>query len=329
MRITVLGAGAWGTALASRLAQHHEVILWARRETLISELRQTYINARYLPNTPLNPALQFHSDWNAALQFPQLIILATPIHALREVLTRLKSSEQDSTPLLCLSKGFEAEHWNLPHQLVSELWPELTHYGVLSGPSFAAEIALNKPAALTLAAPRKDFLLQWQPELKDNQLRIYPSEDVMGVELSGAVKNIMAIASGLGDGLKLGQNARAALITRGLAELTRLGLAMGGQPETFMGLAGLGDLVLTCTSQTSRNHQVGVQLALGKPLAQILTHIGHVAEGVKATQGALYWATHHQVELPITQGVAHVLTGQISPKEALAQLLERNPHHIP
>ncbi|NDU79800.1 MAG: NAD(P)-dependent glycerol-3-phosphate dehydrogenase [Ferrovum sp.] len=328
MRITVLGAGAWGTALASRLAQHHEVILWARRDTLISELRQTYINARYLPNTPLNPTLQFHSDWNAALQFPQLIILATPIQALREVLTRLKSSEQASTPLLCLSKGFETEHWNLPHQLVSELWPELTHYGVLSGPSFAAEIAQNKPAALTLAAPRKDFLLQWQPELKDNQLRIYPSEDVMGVELSGAVKNIMAIASGLGDGLKLGQNARAALITRGLAELTRLGLAMGGQPETFMGLAGLGDLVLTCTSQTSRNHQVGVQLALGKPLTQILTHIGHVAEGVKATQGALYWAKHHQVELPITQGVAHVLAGQISPKEALAQLLERNPHPL-
>lgn len=324
MRITVLGAGAWGTALASRLAQHHEVILWARRDTLISELRQTHINAHYLPNIPLNSALQFHSDWNAALQSTQLIILAVPIQALREILTRLKLSEQHATPVLCLSKGFETEHWHLPHQLVSELWPELTHYAVLSGPSFAAEIAQNKPAALTLATHQKDFLIQWQSELKDTQLRIYPSEDVVGVELSGAVKNIMALASGLGDGLKLGQNARAALITRGLAELTRLGLAMGGQPETFIGLAGLGDLVLTCTSQTSRNHQVGEQLALGRSLTQILAHIGHVAEGVKATQGALYWAKRHQVELPITQGVAHVLTGQLSPQKALAQLLERN-----
>ena len=326
MRITVLGAGAWGTALASRLAQRHDVILWARRDSLISELRQTHINTTYLPNTPLHPTLNFHSDWNTALQTSQLIILAVPIQALREMILRLRNDEYHTTPLLCLSKGFETENWYLPHQLIAELWPKLTHYGVLSGPSFAAEIAQNKPAALTFAAHKKDFLIRWQPELKDAQLRIYPSEDVIGVELSGAVKNIMALASGLGDGLQLGQNARAALITRGLAELTRLGLAMGGQPETFMGLAGLGDLVLTCTSQTSRNHQVGEQLALGKPLSHILAHIGHVVEGVKATQGALHWAKLHQVELPITQGVAHVLTGQLSPKEGLAQLLERNPH---
>ena len=262
MKLAVLGAGAWGTAISISLATRHAVTLWARDSQLAHQLATTRSNQRYLPGFTISDAVGITSELAAALEGCNLILIATTTAGLRPMLRQL-TAVGSATPLVWLCKGFETESAQLPHQIAAGELPKTTPCAVLSGPSFASEVARGLPAALTLAGNDAEFVSRVAHELHGHALRIYSSDDVIGVEVAGAVKNVMAIAAGISDGLGLGYNARAALITRGLAEITRLGLKLGGRLETFMGLAGAGDLILTCTGDLSRNRNVGLQLAQG------------------------------------------------------------------
>ena len=318
--IVVLGAGAWGTALAVAAAARQPVLLWARDAAQAAQMRRSRVNQRYLPQVPLPAALQISADASeaAAWSAQGLTVIASPMSALRERLLALPAGAQ----ALWLCKGFEAGSGALGHEIAAALRPELRS-GVLSGPSFAQEVARGQPSAL-VAASVDDTLCQSAVQaLHSDSLRIYTSDDPVGVEVGGAVKNVMAIATGIADGLHLGLNARAALITRGLAEMTRLGLALGARAETFMGLSGLGDLVLTATGDLSRNRQVGLMLASGLSLDDSLARLGHVAEGVYTAPTLLARAQGHGVEMPITAAVVAVLQGRLAPAQALALLMSR------
>ncbi|MEK7835541.1 MAG: NAD(P)H-dependent glycerol-3-phosphate dehydrogenase, partial [Pseudomonadota bacterium] len=296
MKLAVLGAGAWGTAISISLARRRSVVLWARDAQQAGEIAATRINRRYLPGFTVPDAVAVTAELAAALEACDMILVATTTAGLRPTLRRLAAAG-NTAPLVWLCKGFEAETAQLPHQIAaSEVPPELPR-AVLSGPSFAAEIARGLPAALTLASHDPEFAARVARELHGNAVRIYSSDDVIGVEVAGALKNVMAIAAGISDGLGLGANARAALITRGLAEITRLGLKLGGRPATFMGLAGAGDLVLTCTGDLSRNRNVGLQLARNIPLPEALRSLGHVAEGVPTARAADRLARELGVEM--------------------------------
>lgn len=323
MRIAILGAGAWGTALAVAFAENHAVTLWSRDAAHLVALRQEGQNRRYLPGQALPANLDFQADLTRLCVQAELAILAVPLVALDETVHQLGQRRND-LPLLWACKGIEAETGRLPHQIVQA---HITHHhwGALSGPSFASEVASGLPTALTLAAESASFSHHMVKVLHSPRLRLYSSQDVVGVEVAGALKNVMAIASGLADGLELGFNARAALITRGLAEITRLGMAMGGKQETFMGLAGLGDLVLTCTGPLSRNYQVGQGLSRKIPLETLLQQLGHVAEGVPTTAEALKLARQWGVDMPITETVNALLQGTLTAVHALKQLLARQP----
>ena len=316
-RIAVLGAGAWGTALAAVLCARHAVTLWARDGAQADAIARERRNRRYLPEIELPAALAVSALWPEGAD---LLIAATPVAGLREVAARAAGA-----PLLWLCKGFESGTGLLPHQVVAEARGKRGPSGALSGPSFALEVARGLPCALTLAAADAAFARSSAGALHGGRLRVYYSSDLVGVEVGGAVKNVMAIAVGIADGLGLGQNARAALITRGLAEITRLGIALGGRAETFMGLAGAGDLILTATGDLSRNRRVGLELARSRPLAEILQALGHVAEGVHTAREVLRLAARHRVEMPITQAVSAVLEGRLAPPEAVEQLLARDP----
>jgi glycerol-3-phosphate dehydrogenase (NAD(P)+) len=251
-------------------------------------------------------------------------LIATPTSGLREVLGRLRAARSDQ-PVIWACKGFEQASGKLPHQVAAEVLGERAGCGALSGPSFALEVAQGRPTALTLAAGNAEFAKRFARGLHHPTLRVYFSTDLAGVEISGAVKNVMAIAAGISDGLGLGLNARAALITRGLAELTRLGVALGGRPETFMGLAGAGDLILTCTGDLSRNRRVGLLLAQGAPLDAILKQLGHVAEGVYSASAVEALAAEKRVDMPITRAVCAVLFRGTPPRDAVQELLARDP----
>jgi glycerol-3-phosphate dehydrogenase (NAD(P)+) len=322
MKIAILGAGAWGTALAVALAGKHSVVLWARDATLAADIGTRRRNTRYLPEISLPDAVTVTGE--LPLAGSDTVLIATPTSGLRDVL-ELARTLRPEQPLIWACKGFEQASGKLPHQVAAELLGKRAACGVLSGPSFALEVAQGRPTALTLAAADAEFAKRMARELHQTALRVYFSTDVMGVELAGAVKNVMAIAAGIGDGLELGLNARAALITRGLAELTRLGSALGGRAETFMGLAGAGDLILTCTGNLSRNRRVGLLLAKGEPLTAILKQLGHVAEGVHSARAVEALAAEKGVEMPITRAVCAVLFRGASPLEAVQQLLARDP----
>ena len=279
MNIAVLGAGAWGTALAISLSARHRVTLWARDAEQVAAMSASRLNLRYLPEIPLPQELHLTADLNAALADAELILLVVPIAALRKTLCRIAELPVP-IPVIWACKGFEADTAQLPHQVVAEILPQNFPRGVLSGPSFALEVARGLPTALTLASGDGEFARQTAQSLHHARLRIYSSTDVVGVEVGGAVKNVLAIAAGISDGLGFGHNARAALITRGLAEMTRLGLKLGGNAETLGGLSGAGDLILTCTGDLSRNRRVGMLLAQQQALPDILRQLGHVAEGV-------------------------------------------------
>lgn len=324
MNIAVLGAGAWGTALAASLAGCHKVSLWARNPAQVAEMNSTRANSRYLPEVPLPDALGFSSDLESVLAGASLALAVVPSGALRPLLREL-ARLAPGLPVVWACKGFEAGSRKLPHEVVAEELPAHTPCGVLSGPSFAREVALGLPTALTLASRDQEFSRQTALALHSSRLRVYASNDVAGVELGGAVKNVLAIAAGISDGMGFGHNARAALITRGLAEITRLGLALGGHQETFMGLAGMGDLILTCTGDLSRNRRVGLQLAQGKSLEAILRDLGHVAEGVNTAREAVELAREQQVDMPITQAVYQVLYQGLAPRAAVEGLLNRVP----
>ena len=324
MKLAILGAGAWGTALAISLARAHDVTLWARNTTLAESLRATRNNARYLPGYALPAKIKIDELLTRAIAGAEVVISIVPTASLREV-TKLITRENNFAPLIIASKGFETGTGKLPYEVCAETLSPDAMIGVLSGPSFAQEVATGLPAALTLAAFNGEFASETARKLNGPRLRVYSSTDVIGVALGGGLKNVMAIASGISDGMGLGANARAALITRGLAETARLGQKLGGQTETFMGLTGLGDLVLTATGDLSRNRQVGLQLAQGESLEKILQRLGHVAEGVYSAREAAARATALKVDMPITQAVCDVIDGRASPREALERLLSREP----
>ncbi len=328
MNITVLGAGAWGTALAIQAAARHDVVLWARDAEQADAMAQSRCNARYLADVGLPESLRVFADRDAALLHAQggLTVIATPMAALREQLATLP----DDRSVLWLCKGFEAATaeariaaGSLGHEIARAVRPGVP-CGVLSGPSFALEVARGQPTALVAASADAALSAAAVAAFHGDALRVYTSTDVVGVEVGGAVKNVMAIAVGILDGLpEAGLNARAALITRGLAEMTRLGVALGAQVETFMGLSGLGDLVLTATGDLSRNRRVGLLLAAGLPLTEVLRSLGHVAEGVLSAPTVLARAQPLGVDMPIAQAVVDVLQARITPPEAVARLLSR------
>ena len=318
-RVAVLGAGAWGTAISVVLAARLDVTLWARDAAQAELIATTRRNQRYLPGVEIPRRVLVTDD--AAKASGDLSLAATPVAGLREVLEKIPNA----TPVVWLCKGFEEESGLLPHQIAEQALGTQARCGALSGPSFAEEVARGLPCALTLASRDAAFAQQAAALLHGGRMRVYYSADLVGVEIGGAVKNVMAIAAGISDGLGLGYNARAALITRGLAEITRLGAALGGAPETFMGLAGAGDLILTATGDLSRNRRVGLELARGKPLRDILDGLGHVAEGVRSAREVARLAEKKNVEMPVTEAVNAVLEGQLAPAAAVDRLLSRDP----
>lgn len=324
MKLTVLAAGAWGTALAIAFAARHAVTLWSRDPALAARIDAGRENADFLPGHPLPDGLQVSSDFFAATHHADLLLIATPMSGLRPTLERLRA-EGVARPLLWVCKGFEAGSGLLPHQVVADVLGADAACGVLSGPSFAEEVAAGKPTAVSLAAHDLEFARHLAAELHARTLRIYAGDDLVGVEVGGAVKNVLAIATGVCDGLGLGLNSRAALITRGLAEIARLAEALGGRRETLMGLAGMGDLILTCTGDLSRNRRVGLAMAAGKTLAQAVEELGHVAEGVMTAREVERLATRLGVDMPISVAVAALLDGRISAVEAVEQLMSRDP----
>lgn len=325
MDIAVVGAGAWGTALAISAARHgRAVTLWARDAAQAQALSADRQNRRYLPGIGLPPGLRVASG---DLPPADLYVVASPMAGLRGWLTRLADQQ---VPVAWLCKGFEqpragsAAHGLLGHEIAAEVAPGLA-CGVLSGPSFAQEVARGQPTAVVAASEHAAVRDALVAAFHGSTLRVYANDDVAGVEVGGAVKNVLAIATGLCDGLGLGLNARAALITRGLAEMTRLGMALGARTDTFMGLSGLGDLVLTATGDLSRNRQVGRLLAEGRTLDQAVESLGHVAEGVYSARTVVQRAAALGVDMPISAAVVALLEGRLQPAQAIAELMGRDP----
>lgn len=328
MNVAVLGAGAWGTALACALAPRHPTVLYARDPVQLAELNARRVNARYLPGVSLPPSLTVVGDPEIALDHAgsDLAIIATPTRALRDVARQL-SRRSKRLGIAWLCKGFEEDASLLAHEVMrGELGERRTAQvtGPVSGPSFALEVARGLPTALTVAG-MPDFCERVTAALHGDALRIYSTDDVIGVEIGGAVKNVLAIATGISDALNLGLNARAALITRGLAEMSRLGTALGARAETFMGLTGIGDLILTATGELSRNRRVGLALGQGRSTAAALEDLGHVAEGVRSAHAVQSRARRANIEMPITDAVCAVLDGRLEPTAALDRLLAREP----
>ncbi|MDQ1921845.1 NAD(P)H-dependent glycerol-3-phosphate dehydrogenase [Massilia pseudoviolaceinigra] len=330
-KITVLGAGAWGTAVAIALAARHDVLMWGRNGGAMEAMAGARENSAYLPGCAFPAGLRVTADFDAALAHvlgtPEteapLLIAACPVAGLRPLLMQLKAHAISHIVWLC--KGFEGDTGLLPHQVVAEVLGSQVAGGALSGPSFAQEVARGLPCALTVASRSEMLRERVVSSVHGGNIRVYSCDDLVGVEVGGAVKNVLAIATGVADGLGLGLNARAALITRGLAEITRLGMALGGTPGTFMGLTGMGDLILTCTGDLSRNRRVGLGLAQGKPLDAIVAELGHVAEGVPCAKAVRALALKLGVDMPITNAVAGVLFDGGTPQAMLAQLLARDP----
>ena len=323
MNLTVIAAGAWGTALAITFSARHAVTLWTREEDVMHDMRIHRENKRFLPGFGLPENLRIADDFGAAIASADLLVVAAPLIGLRPTLRAIRETGQNR-PLLWVCKGFEAESAKLPHQVVREELGDAVTCGALSGPSFAEEVAKGLPVALTLASADLGFATATAQELHSARFRIYAGNDMAGAEVGGAVKNVMAIATGICDGLGFGYNARAALMTRGLAEIARLGVALGGQPQTFMGLAGMGDLILTCTGDLSRNRRVGLALAAGQKLPQILHDLGHVAEGVSTAREVSHLATTLGIEMPITQAINAILYHDVPAGEAVERLLSRD-----
>ncbi len=328
--VAVVGAGAWGTAFACHLASRAhatpKVVLCWRDAAVAGAADAARQNARYLPGVALPPSLQCTADLNLAAR-ADLLFLAVPVAVLPE-LVRALAATGARAPLVSLSKGFVSAPASpagvaLAHQVLAPMWP--APVAVVSGPSFAAEVARGLPTALTVAATDAALAEQVAVLVRGDAMRAYPSDDIAGVEVGGAVKNVLAIAAGASDGLEFGHNARAALITRGLAETARLVHAFGGRRETIMGLAGLGDLVLTCTGNLSRNRQVGLALARGEPLPDILAQLGHVAEGVGAARAVGALVHHLGIDMPICVAVDRVLHEGLSARDAVLALLQREP----
>lgn len=327
MNITVLGAGAWGTALAINLATRHAVTLWARNPAQVEAMRIGRSNDRYLPDCRFPDTLHPEADLRRALAGSHYLVVAVTVAGLRDTLRAVRGLGV-TIPLIWLCKGFERPEARLPHEVFAEEMGAAAG-AVLSGPSFAQEVAAGLPTALTLAAADRALAGAAAQALHGPALRVYSHDDVIGVEVGGAVKNVIAIAAGICDGLGLGLNARAALMTRGLAEMTRMGVALGGRAETFMGLAGVGDLVLTCTGDLSRNRRIGLALARGETAAAAQAGLGHVAEGVFTAGEVRRRARDRGIDMPITDAVCRVLERPGCAADVVRELLARDakPEH--
>ncbi len=330
MRVAILGAGAWGTALGQHAAIAHPVRLWTRDPAHAQAMRSERVNARYLPGVELRASIAPDADLGATLDWAcdaGLLVVATSVAGLRPTVSAIRAhfaGRAVPVPLIWLCKGLERDTGLLPHEVVAQEAPGLAG-GALSGPSFAQEVAAGLPVALTAASEEPAAGDAAVKAFHHGSARIYQSDDLAGVEIGGALKNVMAVAAGISDGLALGHNARAALITRGLAEIARFGVAQGARAETFTGLTGLGDLVLTCTGDLSRNRRVGLGLAAGKPLRQVLEELGHVAEGVACAPVVHRRGIELGVDLPIVAAVQAVLDGALGAREAVFSLLAREP----
>jgi len=337
MKVIFLGAGAWGTAMAVHAAKNplcSEVTLWSRSSELADDVQVSRCNKRYLKDVFLPPQLKVTASWDEAFSNASqdtLVVLATPVSGLSELVDHLLKTIDVPLNWVWLCKGLEPKTSAMPHQVIerelskSQLsFARQIRLGVLSGPSFAVEVAREMPCALTVASHAEELVLLTQKVFHSGRMRIYGSDDVVGVELGGAIKNVLAIATGISDGLGLGLNARAALLTRGLAEMMRLIIAMGGKSETTMGLTGVGDLILTATGDLSRNRQVGMQLASGKSLSDVLANLGHVAEGVRCAQAVSDLAANKKIDMPICQMVSEVLFRGLNPVDAVKLLMGRD-----
>lgn len=323
IKLAVLGAGSWGTALAATFAGHQEVTLWGRDSGRMAAMARDRENRRYLPGCALPAALSITSDLAEALDGVGLVLVVTPVKAFRETLECLHALAP-GVPAIWACKGLEAGSRLLPHQIFAQTLGAGAPGAVLTGPSFAAEVVRGLPTAITLASADIGLARQCAAWLHHPRFRIYAGDDVPGAEVGGAAKNVLAIAAGIADGMGFGSNARAALITRGLAEISRLGLALGGRRETLMGLAGMGDLILTCTGDLSRNRRVGLGLARGEPLAVVLEQLGQTAEGVSTAREVVALADQMGVEMPICAAVNQVLHHGLPARVAVEQLLARD-----
>ncbi len=324
MKIAVFGAGAWGTALARAFSASHDICIWSLEAEHVEEMRRTRENRRYFPGFTLPSSISLSSDLAATAEAADLHLIATPLAGLRETVRRIHALGLE-TPLIWACKGLEADSGKLAHEIVTEETRPDFPFGALTGPSFADEVGRNLPTAVALASFDAAFARKWGNALHQPRLRIYANNDLVGCEIGGAVKNVLAIATGLSDGLGFGLNTRAALLTRGLAEIARLAEALGGQRDTLMGLAGMGDLILTCTGDLSRNRQVGLALAAGKALDTILQELGHVAEGVPTAKAVVRLAQSCGVEMPVCEAVKGVLYDELPPLKAAELLLARDP----
>lgn len=319
----VVGGGAWGTALAHSLAMRdHDVCIWAREGDVVDHINHSHANPRFLPGAKISPRVRASSDIVSAISSAEFVLYAAPSHVLRQVAARTTTGVGEGATLVVATKGVERETLALMTDVVAQEVPG-RDVVALSGPSFALEVARGEPTALVAACAARGASTRVQQLLSCNNLRVYTSDDVTGVELGGALKNVMAVATGIAEGLGLGLNSRAALITRGLAEMRRLGIAAGARGETFAGLAGLGDLVLTCTGALSRNRAVGMEIGRGMPLEDVLAGKESVAEGIVTTTSAVALASRHGVDMPIVNAVARVLFGGWPPRDAIAELMGR------
>lgn len=324
-RVAVIGAGSWGTTVASIAAGSSNTRLWARRSDLAEAINTTHANPDYLPEHRLPDSLQATTDLEEAVDAANVVVMAVPSHGFREVFAGFADAVSPATPVVSLTKGIEQATLSRMTEVVAQVSPDHDPAvtGVMTGPNLAAEIVAGQPTATVIAMGDVDAAEVLQHLFMSPTFRVYTNDDVTGCELGGSLKNVMAIAAGMSDGLGFGDNTKATLLTRALAELTRLGVALGGKPETFAGLAGMGDLIATCSSDRSRNHRVGVGLAQGKTLDEVVSEMKMVAEGVKTTKSVLGLADRASVEMPIAAHVQRVLDGELTPREGMLSLMTR------
>jgi glycerol-3-phosphate dehydrogenase (NAD(P)+) len=325
-KFSVYGAGSWGTALALQLARNGiDVKLWGHRPSQLQQYNDARENSDYLPGITFPDTLHCNDDLNALTQHSLYQLIVVPSHGFRALLEQLQPLLSSEHKVLWATKGLELKTGKLLHELIEEILPQISQYGLVSGPTFAAEVASGLPTAMTVATNNDLLGEEVSAAFQSENYRVYTSNDIIGVELGGAVKNVLAIAAGITDGLGFGANARTALITRGLAEIMRLGSAMGAQPETLMGLSGIGDLILTCTDNQSRNRQLGLALGAGKSLEQAIKDIGQAVEGAKTSQSINLLAKRAGVEMPICTAVQQILYEGLPPNEAVRALISRKP----
>ncbi len=324
MIFTVIGAGSWGTALAMQMARNGTTYLWGRNSQHVHDMQASRSNEVYLPGIKFPPKLVLEVDLKQAIEKSEAILVVSPSHAFAQILTKIKPLIGDR-PLAWASKGFEPGSGRFLHEVAQDILGKKKPIALVTGPSFAQDVAEGKPTLVTVASTHKNFAHDVAHALHNDKFRVYLSDDMVGAELGGAVKNVLALATGICDGMQLGDNTRAAILTRGMAEMMRLGKAMNCQTETLMGLSGLGDLVLTCTGDLSRNRRMGLALGRGQTIEQAKKDIGQVVEGIGTADEVIRLAKKYKVDMPISEHVWKVVNGEMTPTDAVTELMSRGP----